>query len=222
LNCSYGVGDSPENVASNLERVCTNLDLDPRRLVTVSQVHGATVVEYGEGDDVDEFHRVEADAVVSRSPRHGLAIRTADCLPILIACRTTGHAAAVHAGWRGVVAEVVARTVERLVELGSNPKALIAAIGPHIGVDAFEVSEDVAQVLQATAPECPAVARKGGDAKPHVALGRLAEAQLLRAGVAPEAIETVHGCTYSNERSFFSFRRDGKFSGRHVSVIRPR
>ncbi|MGC4069997.1 MAG: polyphenol oxidase family protein [Polyangiaceae bacterium] len=144
LNCSYGVGDAPENVARNLGRVSATLNLDPRRLVTVSQVHGASVVEYRESCDVEDFHRIEADAMVSGSSRHGLAIRTADCLPVLVGCRTTGRAAAIHAGWRGIVAEVIPRAIDHLIASGSEPKALVAAIGPHIGVDAFEVSDDVA------------------------------------------------------------------------------
>jgi YfiH family protein len=191
------------------------------RLVTVSQVHGSSVVEYGGDTDTNAFRRTEADAMVSRSTGHGLAIRTADCVPILIGCRATGQAAAVHAGWRGVVAEVLPKTIAHLLSRGSAPRTLLAAIGPHIGGSAFEVSEDIAQKLQASAPDCRAVARHYGP-KPHVVLYSLVRAQLLHAGMTMDSIDSVEGCTYSDGKSFFSFRRDGKASGRQASVIRPR
>jgi copper oxidase (laccase) domain-containing protein len=99
---------------------------------------------------------------------------------------------------------------------------LIAAVGPHISVHAFEVSGDVAEQLAAVAPHAELV--RGGFAKPHVGLYRLIHHQLVSAAIPAEQIERVAGCTMLDPERFFSFRRDGRASGRLLSAVaaRPR
>jgi len=126
----------------------------------------------------------------------------------------------VHAGWRGVVREVIASTTARMLELGSRSSALVAAIGPHIGPDAFEVDEDVAAELARASSASDVVIRRAGS-KPRVNLARIVRAQLGQAGLLEARIEDVPGCTYHDAASFFSYRRDGKKSGRMLAVIVP-
>jgi hypothetical protein len=137
---------------------------------------------------------------------------------VLIGDRKSGMVAAVHAGWRGVVARVIEATVSSLrVELG-EPGDLVAAIGPHISVSAFEVSDEVAAALASASSADCAVDRTLGP-KPHVDLGRIVRAQLCEVGVPDDLVDDVPGCTAGDAEHFFSFRRDGPRSGRHLAAI---
>jgi len=136
----------------------------------------------------------------------------------LVLFDASGAVAAVHAGWRGVVADVVGAAVAALRAGAPGEPDLVAAIGPHISAAAFEVGEDVATALGAVAPEVPAVRRSPGG-RPCVDLRALVRAELVRAGVPTAAIDDVAGCTFSEPDRFFSFRRDGAHSGRHLAAI---
>lgn len=221
LNCSFSVGDDPSHVAQNLTCIAGHLDVAPNDLLAVSQVHGCNVLDADSLGEDSEAAAVEADALLGSRVNSALSIRTADCVPILVGCRATGMAAAIHAGWRGVVAGVVQRAIEQLQARGADAGDLIAAIGPHICEQAFEVSAEVAWKLDAVAPQAAAVNWKMGP-RPHVRLASLVCAQLLSTGIPPGQIENLDRCSFTNDREFFSFRRDGKRSGRQLSVIRPR
>jgi polyphenol oxidase len=218
LNFSYGVGDEAAHVDENFRRAERTLALEPGRLLFLSQVHGCDVVEISAAALRSDVLQQQGDGLTAADPELGLGVRTADCVPVLIACTKSGHAAAAHAGWRGLVSNVIAATVAKLAV---EPSSLLAAIGPHIGVNAFEVSDDVAAQLQAAAPHLDVV-RREPQQKPHVDLRRIARAQLEGAGIPAANIDDVCGCTYSEPDRFFSFRRDGAHSGRHISVIVPR
>src|SRR5690606_1305350 len=112
-------------------------------------------------------------------------------------------AAAVHSGWRGTVANIAARTVEALSSAGAAPEHLLAAIGPCIEVDAFEVGEEVAEQFD------PRFVTRTGYKKPHVDLLACVRAQLEAAGVPVNQIERVGACTHANPELYFSYRRDG-------------
>jgi len=128
---------------------------------------------------------------------------------------------AIHAGWRGVVAGVVEAAVACLRRQLTGKDELLAAIGPHISAAAFEVSEDVAAELLATCPVPGAALRLAG-AKPRVNLRLIVTHKLLALGLTEAAIDHVGGCTLLEPERYFSFRRDGKRSGRHLSAIVPR
>lgn len=220
LNCSYSVGDDPQHVAGNLGRIARHLGLAPDQLRTISQVHGSTVVDCEDVLALADIHRIPADAIVSSTEGQAVCIRTADCVPVLVGCRATGVVAAIHAGWRGLVGEVIPRAIETLIRKGARVDAMVAAVGPHILLDAFEVSEEVAVALDSVAPSAHAVVRRP-PARPHVQLGALAVAQLQRMGLAREQVDALDICTYSRSEDLFSYRRDGKESGRQLSAILP-
>jgi YfiH family protein len=140
----------------------------------------------------------------------------ADCVPVLVASTDTGAVAAIHAGWRGVVAGVVPAGVELLrgASALAGQAPLLAAIGPCIGPCCFEVGADVAERIGF-------VTRRAGD-KAYVDLRAAVRAQLRALGLPDEAIEDVPGCTKHEPDRFHSFRRDGANSGRMLAAIATR
>jgi YfiH family protein len=220
LNASVSVGDDPASVAENLRRASGMLGLTPERLFLASQVHGREVIQVASADQPSRVASLEADAVASACPDVICAVRTADCVPILLADPQAGVAAAVHAGWRGVELRIAVAAVLNLRALGAQPRTLLAAIGPHIGVGAFEVGPDVAERL-ARSSSARDVVVAVPNANPRVDLSRIVRAQLAEAGVEPGRIECVGGCTHADAERFYSHRRDGAHSGRLLSAIVP-
>jgi YfiH family protein len=218
LNVARNVGDETSAIDENRVRLARAVGYVPDALFEVSQVHGATVVVVEGGENVEVVRGVSADALVARRGAGAIGVRVADCAPVLLADVETRAVAAVHAGWRGAVRGVVAAAIASLVRnFDSRPEMLVAAIGPHIRVGAFEVGDDVAAEIAAAAHGRDVVRR--AEPRPFVDLSRVVRAQLEHAGVRPEAIDDVGGCTHDEPERFFSFRRDGQRSGRHLAVI---
>ena len=150
----------------------------------------------------------EGDALVTREPGLAVSIRTADCFPILLADPVTRSVAAIHAGWRGTAASVVLATLGRMKdEFGTDARNVYAAIGPGIGSCCYEVGLDVAQ-------------RFGKREAGRLDLAAENRSQLIAAGLYPDRIDAVGGCTFCNPSQFFSWRRDQDRAGRMISFIR--
>lgn len=215
LNFAVNHGDSPENVRINLERAAQVLGVAQNRIFFLSQVHGTTVHEPGQADDPEAFGKMEGDVVLSHGGERAAAIRTADCIPILLACRKTGWVAACHSGWQGCERGAAIAAVRALQRKGATD--LIAAIGPHISSAAFEVGEDVARRLQAASPDPDIVERDRG--RIFVNLRKMVESQLRLHGLERGSIDRVPGCTFAEEERFFSYRRDKNPSGRMLNAI---
>ncbi|MGB0678611.1 MAG: peptidoglycan editing factor PgeF [Polyangiales bacterium] len=227
LNLAHGVGDAPERVAQNRAHFAAQLGFALTCLHQVSQVHGAGVHLVETQTTPAQSAKVHADALLCGAAREAwLAVRTADCVPVLLACPKTRAVAAVHAGWRGVVAGVLLQALQALRRhCGCVPAHVLAAIGPHIGVQHFEVGLDVAQQIAAATPNAAAVRRPllrpaATADRVRVDLAVATTAQLCAAGLAPRHIAQVPGCTFAERDSFFSYRRDGGQAGRHWAVIR--
>jgi YfiH family protein len=220
LSFSVAAGDTEECVSANLGLAAAALGVKASRVYYVSQIHGANALLIDGSEDRREVLYREADALVGQNPEAAVGVRMADCLPILVGDRASGSVAAIHAGWRGLVRGVVASGIETLRRTTGSPGDLVASIGPHITARAFEVSEDVADELS-RASHADGVVERGHGPKPHVHLARVARAQLEEAGVLPDAIDVVEGCTFGDPDDFFSFRRDGPKSGRHLAAIVP-
>src|ERR1700730_72409 len=138
----------------------------------------------------------EGDALVTRTPGVTVSVRTADCFPILLVDAERRAIAAVHAGWRGTAAGVVRASLDRMrSEFGTDPGNVYAAIGPGIGPCCYEVGVEVAR-------------RFGLDQAGKLNLAVENQSQLIAAGVNPDRIEQVGGCTFCNPAQFFSWRRD--------------
>ncbi len=212
-----GTPDDPANVAENRRRFLRAAGLGGRTLVQARQVHGTAVMD-ADGADLTSGLG-DADALIASRPERCVAVRTADCVPILVASPEHNLVAAVHAGWRGLVGGVIGQAVAALAARGADPGRLIAAIGPSIGAEAYEVGPEVAAAFMA-AGIGGAVDRTRG--REHVDCHLAARIQLRHAGLPEHAIDGEPCCTYSHPESFFSYRRDGARSGRLASVIGPR
>ncbi len=209
--------DARDRIDENRRRFAAAIGAEGLPWVATQQVHGAAVFWAGAGPAT--LGIPVADAVVSATPRQLLSVRTADCLPILLACPRSGVAASVHAGWRGLVAGVIGAAIDSMEPLGADRQGLLAAIGAAIGGGAYEVGEEVEQAF-AAAGGGGVFGRRGG--RPHLDLFATAVAQLERAGVPAERIDGTPLCTFADEARFFSYRRDGPRSGRLAAVIEPR
>ncbi|RZV50679.1 MAG: peptidoglycan editing factor PgeF [Deltaproteobacteria bacterium] len=214
LNLGFHLGDDEAAVRENRARFAASLGLGVDRLFEQRQVHGTGVRAVFTGDLAKSTADEQGDALVTRVEGIGIAARTADCVPVLLAHPPSGHVGAAHAGWRGAVAGVVPRAIDAL---SHDPAELVVAIGPHIRVDAFEIGEDVAREIEHAANGRAVVVR--GGAEPHGDLAALIRFQLRDAGVPDDAIEDVGGCTWSDAAQFFSHRRDRGETGRHLSAI---
>ncbi len=216
LNAAASSGDEPARVDENLRRCADALGVERGRLFFLSQVHGVVARALRAGDDAGLVARESGDIVLAAEPGFACAVRSADCVPVLLGDRQTGAVCAVHSGWRGVELDAAGAGARALLALAGPGADLVAAVGPHIAADAFEVGDDVAARLEAASPAPGAVRRPPGG-RPRVDLRAIVTAQLLRAGV--RAIDHVDGCTVAEPDLFFSFRRDGAASGRLLSPI---
>lgn len=201
MNVSASVGDDPDAVAAN-RRAAAQM-VGGEALAMVRQVHGRDVALLREAP-VDPPH---ADAIVTDLPGLAIAVQTADCVPLLLADLRSGRIAAVHAGWRGVVADVVGAAMERLAPEGE----VGAWIGPAICPGCYEVGDEVRDQVVAVVPETAAVTRAGTPAI-DVRAGVLA--QLRRHGVTGVL---VGGCTFEDP-ALYSYRREVP-TGRQAGVI---
>ena len=209
--------DSADHLQTNHRLVHDAIDCTGCRRRSCRQVHGNSVTVV----DAHFEDAIEADGLISGDSRDLLAIRVADCAPILLST-TDGHAvAAIHAGWRGVVADIVSIAVNQLAEFAHvAPDQLLAAIGPCIGSSAFEVGPEVWSLFEETFGASVIVKSRSTD-RAMVDLRGSIDLQLRRAGVLPECIDTTDRCTFSHADEFFSHRRERGVTGRMAAVISP-
>jgi polyphenol oxidase len=189
-------------------------------LYTVTQVHGDRIITVTGEEDRRDLAREQADGMITVSKEVVLAVKTADCVPLLLTADDGSVVAAVHAGWRGFVAGIVERAVAELEERWGARRATIrAAIGPAIDRCCFEVGEEVAREIGRAAPGPEVVLRGAGRLKPHVDLRQAVQARLLESGLEREHIERVGACTRCASSLFHSYRRDGAGKGRQLSFV---
>jgi YfiH family protein len=205
LNLGEHVGDASAAVAENRARLTRHLPSSPRWL---TQVHGTTVVDAG-----SLSAPVEADASLTREAGVVCAVMTADCLPVLFCDRRGTVVAAAHAGWRGLAAGVLERTV---VAMGAPPAEILAWLGPAIGPRAFEVGEEVREAFVADDAAAVSAFVANDRGRWQADLYALAHRRLAACGVS-----AVYGgglCTFTDGARFFSFRRS-PVTGRMATLV---
>ena len=199
-------------------------------LALAKQVHGRQVVIVREGALLST-DRPEADAFVSESTTVAVAVRVADCVPLLIADRARGVVAAVHAGWRGTAARVAVAAVDALTrEFGSRPADLVAAIGPSIAACCYEVGSELVDAFAAAGHERYLIDRwfvappppRGSHERSKLRLDVAGSNrdQLVLAGVREEQIYLSGLCTAMHLDVFTSYRAENDKAGRLVAAIR--
>jgi YfiH family protein len=180
------------------------------QLLLLRQVHGAAVAE------APWDGRPEADAAVATRRGLALGIQTADCLPVLLVDPRRGSVAAAHAGWRGTARGVVVEAVRALVARGSDPRDVLAALGPGIGPCCYEVGEELREAFGAAGEPFFHVGPSG---RPHLDVRAANVRQLHEAGVAPEKVFHLDECTRCRAELYHSYRRDGPGAGRMISYV---
>jgi len=209
LNLGAHVGDDPDRVAANRERLAAEIGVAPDGLRFMSQVHGANVALVGRGPGTQA---PEADALVTRDSGVALAVLVADCVPVLLAARRSRVIAVAHAGRRGVAAGVVPTTVTAMEQLGARPSRIVAKVGPAICGRCYEVPKTMQDEICSAVPEARSTTSAG---TPGLDLRAAVVAQLMRAGV--QAIEVESWCTAERD-DLFSYRRDG-VTGRFAGLV---
>jgi len=171
------------------------------QLATLKQIHSAScVTAEGRAGLLGE-----GDALIEDQPGSVVAVKTADCIPVLLVDERRRAVAAVHAGWRGTAARIAADAVAAMSRrFGTNPEDLLAAIGPGIGECCYEVGAEVAEHF-------------GGQGRGHIDLAAANRRQLEESGVTPRRIYASNLCTMCRGEEFDSFRRDHEKAGRMYS-----
>jgi len=231
FNANAYCGDCAEDVASNRLLLAEQLGIEVSQLVIPHQVHGVTVRQID-----DTFRTLPAarrqellegvDATMTRATDFCLCVSTADCIPIVVFDLAHQAIACIHAGWRGTLRRIVTHTLQAMnAAYGTRGADCMAAIGPGISKESFEVGDEVHEAflqegfpLDRLAARWPA--REGHPAKWHIDLPLANRLQLEEAGLRDAHIHDAAICTYLHSDRFFSARRLGIHSGRILTAIR--
>ena len=206
LNLGVHTDDDPAVIEQNLSLFCADLGVSSTDLARSYQVHGDKIWVTGKAGYQSGF-----DAMVSVQPGVFAGVGIADCTPILLADPVTRVCAAIHAGWKGTVAQIVYKTAKRMIEnRGSNPTDILAYIGPCISQMHFEVGDEVAAHFD------EAFKMRKAE-KWHVDLKAANAAQLRALGI--QQIEIDQACTVENNADFFSHRTEKGMTGRMLALI---
>ena len=215
------LGVDPVPGRMDAERLRAVFSVPPSRVGTLRQRHSAIVLEWEEADAVPGGEgRREGDALWTAVPGTGVGVRTADCVPVLIALPEGKACAAVHAGWRGLAAGIVAETVRSLGErFGLDAiRGLVGAAGPSARGCCYEIGEEVADLLRPLPGGARTLSRRGSAGKWTADLAALALEGLTAAGVPPGNLEAAGPCTVCSA-AFHSYRREKSLTGRQLSFI---
>ncbi len=209
FNFGSGLGDCENHITTHLQRLIESTGLPgmPHQAIQTHQ----TDILWCSGSG--HMHDSTADILLSDQDNTALAVRSADCLPILLAEPRSGICAAVHAGWRGTAAGVVKQAIQAMCQRGAKAEHIMASLGPCIGSCCFEIGAEAAAALKASAESAGAFVCKSAD------LPEINRLQLRQSGLRDTHIELIHACTACDDKRFFSFRRDAGRTGRHLAVV---
>ncbi|HKN76145.1 MAG TPA: peptidoglycan editing factor PgeF [Candidatus Acidoferrum sp.] len=237
LNLAFTDWDTRENIQVNRRRFQTAAGAKDLPLITLKQFHSDVIHLF----NTASADSCRGDASITNRPNLLLAIQTADCVPILLVDPKKRAIAAIHAGWRGTLARIAAKTIGKMqMHFGTNPRDLLAAIGPSIGPCCYEVGTEVATQFLSQFPDAPSYFdefRTGDEPNPiqwlnmrppgHqpppkgvlLDLRKANRSQLQSAGLHPQNIHTIDLCTACRPDLLFSYRKQGPASARLMSVI---
>lgn len=218
LNVGIGSDDAPSHIEENRKRVALNLQVPPKHLIGVYQVHSPDVVTITASF---EHERPKADAMVTNKKGLALGILTADCGPVLFADEAAGVIGAAHAGWRGALYGVLENTIKAMEDLGATRPGIMAVLGPCIGPKHYEVTGEFYNEFTRVDPSFARYFRHGIDQN-HFFFDFWSFI-LERLGKAGVRASSVKLCTYEDEKRFFSYRRKTHRGepdyGRQISAI---
>ncbi len=232
LNMGLHVGDEDHSVIANRRALTDAIDWPFDAWTCAEQVHGNTVhqmIEEDRGRGRDSLGSVikDCDAIMTDVPGVLLASFYADCVPLYFYDPEHDAVALAHAGWKGTVQEIAAVTIHAMeAAYGTNPKVLLAAIGPSIGSCCYEVDgpviNQVQQLLQGLGVKtetAETMLKLSGDGKANLHLKEINRQIMIKAGILPIHIELTEWCTGCRRDLFFSHRKEGGLTGRMASWI---
>ena len=208
------------NMKKNLELLASSFQVGTERFVIPVQTHSDHIEVVDETNVNLQFENI--DALITNTPGITIAVKTADCVPVLLFDPMTDCIAAIHVGWRGTAKNIVGKTIEKMkITFGTNPKNLIASIGPCISMKNYEVGMDVIDQIQQAFPYSTDASffTVINSEKALLDLSQVNFELLKQAGVQGKNIEKSNLCTFSEKEDFFSARRDGPITGRMLSGI---
>ena len=228
LNLGLHVDDDPETVWENRLLFASSLGLRAEDIVTPQQIHGAQVVrvyaeDAGRGARCYGEAVPETDALITNVPGLPLMLCFADCTPIMFFDPEHGAAGIAHGGWKGTVARIAKLTIEAMQkEFHTNPLECLAGIGPSIGPCCYEIGSEVAEKFRQAFPLSIERILLFKNGKIYLNLWEANRIQLLEAGMKEENIELSNTCTSCENSWYFSYRADGKKTGRIAAMIAVR
>jgi YfiH family protein len=222
LNLGQNLGDEEARVRDNYKRIGDALGFESEKLVFSRQVHGTDIRPCTSADIKAPYEAVpyEADGLVTSQPDVPLIIFTADCVPILLCDPVQGVIAAVHAGWRGTVADIAALAARKMTdEYGCRAENIRAAIGPCISGCCFETGPEVVSACRTLLGECASRFMIQRDEKYMVDLKGINAYRLRQAGLTPEHIDVSPACTACESDKFWSHRKTNGKRGSQAALI---
>jgi polyphenol oxidase len=213
---SFSSSPFREEIIENRKRVASSLGISDLQLYFPSQVHQTRIVNVTASTSRDEL--METDALISNEKGIGIAVMSADCVPILLYDRKNKAVAAVHSGWKGTVARILEKTLHRMnEEFGTTGEDISAGIGPSVCQESYEVGEEVVTQVNAAFGNEASLMIAQPHNKAKLDLWKANKIQLLEFGVKDSEIEISNLCTVKNNNYFFSARKGD--SGRFAAGI---
>ena len=219
LNCGIGSSDKKENVFKNLEYVTSKIGCEKNSLITLNQIHSNNVIYFDKKDSIE--NKLQGDAIVTKVKNVGIAVLTADCVPILIYNPKQKIIACIHAGWKGALNGVIENTFNKFQELNSKSEDLIAVVGPCIGKENYEVKNDFFEKFTLKDKKNEKYFKKIDNEKYIFDLRGYVNNELSCLKI--KNVENIMMDTFSDSEFFYSYRRSlfnkEKDYGRCISVI---
>lgn len=216
-NPSGDVLDDRLRILNNYRLLEKAAGLEGRQRCWLHQIHSTVSARVGR--EVPHDNNSKGDALTTCASSFSLSVRVGDCCPVLLASDDGRNVAAIHSGWRGTVNGASSAALNDLMTMsGLPPKNFLAAIGPCIGFEAFEVGPEVLVEFE-RAFGSGAQIRKRADGKGHANIRESIRLELLRAGIPEQNIDTTDRCTHRDADEFYSHRREKGLTGRMAALI---
>lgn len=227
LNLSWTRCGSPEEVIANFKKFAEGAGIDYDDMAVVNHEHGANVLRIAHEHRGRGFYKdplPPCDGIITDDPTVTLVTSHADCGAYFFYDPVHRAIGMAHAGWKGTLLRIGAEMARRMAEeFDTDPSDIIAATGPCICRDCFEVDADLGEKFQSEFGY-PGISRPGRQGKAYVDLELAAAVQFVEAGIRPESITLMNACTYENRQHFFSHRRDKGITGSmaaYIKLIQP-
>ena len=223
LNLSWTRCGSPEEVIANFKIFAEGAGIDYDDMAVVNHEHGANVLRIAHEHRGRGFYKdplPPCDGIITDDPTVTLVTSHADCGAYFFYDPVHRAIGMAHAGWKGTLLRIGAEMARRMAEeFDTDPSDIIAATGPCICRDCFEVDADLGEKFQSEFGY-PGISRPGRPGKAYVDLELAAAVQFVEAGIRPESITLMNACTYENRQHFFSHRRDKGITGSMAAYIK--